>query len=263
MRYSGFQLAGTDPIDLAGVVDVTGDAVPDFARLIPIPQPSVECYSGLDGSLVMTQDFLNDEYWGVAMATVADSNADGVANDPALAVLGHRARDKNHKVQVRRLDDNSVVNAIEFLGPNWDVIDVAVIDDLNGDGVPGDAAIAVLAFNAAASRAYQKTIVQVRRLSNKKLVAQRNYLNGAWRPVAIEAINRIDPEGPLLAVLSRHPETNDIACKCVLFIPVPYTLISSYCATGTGLFRTSRSYRTPMAMMCSMTRPLWCWPEIS
>ena len=112
-------------------------SVPDVARLEPGGQPRVRYYSGANGDPVGSRNFLTADSVGVALATVADGNGDGVADDPAIAVLADRS-DGAHLVEVRRADTGAKIRTVEFLSDAWDVIDVAVIDDENGDGNPND-----------------------------------------------------------------------------------------------------------------------------
>ena len=110
-------------------------------------QPKVRYYSGASRQKVKGVNYLGTAWTGVAAATVADSNADGTADDPAVAVLGHKASADKQEVEVRRADNGALVNKIAFLGPRWEVLDVAVIDDKNGNGVTDDTLIAVLGFD--------------------------------------------------------------------------------------------------------------------
>jgi hypothetical protein len=108
-------------------------------------------------------------------------------------------------VEVRRADDGALINKVFFLGPSWDIIDVAVLDDKNGDGVTGDTAIAVLGEDL--SRPFDEQIkVQVRRLSDGGLLANWFFLNGNWTALALEGVNRIG-QTPLLAVLANKSAT--------------------------------------------------------
>jgi hypothetical protein len=191
--------------DVTGVVDISGDAVPDVAHLTLNGQPKVRYYSGASRQKVKGVSYFSEVWTGVAAATVVDSNRDGVANDPAVAVLAHKASAGKHAVEVRRADNGALINKIFFLSSSWTVIDVAVIDDKNGDGVTGDTAIAVLAYNP--NKAFDQQIkVQVRRLRDGKLLADWFFLNGNWTPLALEAVHRVGA-APLLAVLANKAAT--------------------------------------------------------
>lgn len=147
----------------------------------------------------------------MAAATVVDANADGVANDPAVAVLGNKSSVGKHTVEVRRADNGALINKVDFLGPSWIVLDVAIIDDKNGDGVTGDTLIAVLGYGP--TKAFDKQIkVQVKRLSDGVLIANWFFFNGNWVPLALEAVNRLG-QTPLLAVLATKPATGAIVVQ--------------------------------------------------
>jgi cyclophilin family peptidyl-prolyl cis-trans isomerase len=192
-------------IDVTGVADISGDAVPDVVHLTNPGQPKVRYYSGASRKIIKGVSYLGQAWSGVAAATVVDGNSNGVANDPAVAVLGHKASADKHAVEVRRADNGALINKIFFLSSSWTVIDVAVIDDKNGDGVTGDTAIAVLGVNP--DKPFNEQIrVQVRRLSDGKQLANWFFLNGNWTPLALEAVNRIG-QTPLLAVLANKAAT--------------------------------------------------------
>ncbi len=204
----GDVVAGPPPVgDVTGVSDVSSDAVQDVAHLTSKSgsQPKVRYYSGANRQKIRGVSYLGTAWMGVAAATVIDSDADGVADDPAVAVLGHKSSVGKHTVEVRRAANGELINKIDFLGPSWEVLDVAVIDDKNGDGVTGDTLIAVLGYDP--NKAFDQQIkVQVRRLSDGSLVANWFFLNGNWMPVALEGVNRMG-QTPLLAVLANKPAT--------------------------------------------------------
>ncbi len=191
-------------IDIASVADISGDAVPDVAYLTSKNQPKVSYYSGANGNKLRTVKYLGAAWTGIAAATVADSNANGVANDPSIAVLASKTDGSKHAVEVRRAKNGALIKKIAFLGPKWQVIDVAVVDDLNGDGVTDDTVIAVLGLDP--ERTSQEQIrVQVRRLSDGSFVDDWNFLNGTWTPLALEGVNRAG-QPPLLAVLANKAQ---------------------------------------------------------
>jgi PKD repeat protein len=191
--------------DISGVGDISGDAVPDIAQLRLSGQPRVRYFSGASRNKIKAVGYLSQAWAGVAAATVVDSNADGTANDPAVAVLAYKASAGKHAVEVRRADNGALINKVVFLSATWDVIDVAVIDDLNGDGSTGDTAIAVLGVNP--NKPFNEQIkVQVRKLSNGALLANWFFLNGNWTPLALEGVSR-NGASPLLVVLANKAAT--------------------------------------------------------
>ena len=192
-------------IDVTGVVDVSGDGVADVAELRLTGQPRVRYFSGASRNKIKTVNYFGPAWLSIAAATVADSNADGVAIDSAVAVLAHKPGDNKHAVEVRQAENGALINKVFFLSAAWEIIDVAVIDDRNGDGVTGDAAIAVLAVNP--NKPFDEQIkVQVRRLSDGALRANWNFLNGNWTALALEAVSRFGAS-PLLAVLANKAAT--------------------------------------------------------
>jgi hypothetical protein len=190
--------------DVTGVVDMSGDAVPDIAHLMFKGQPKVRYFSGASRKKIKTVPYFGSAWLSVAAATVADSNGDEVADDPAVAVLAHKAGAGKHAVEVRRVDNGALINKVFFLGPNWEVIDVAVIDVMTPAGLTVPA-LAVLGVSP--DKPFDKQIkVQVRLLGNGALLANWFFLNGNWTALALEGVNRIGAS-PLLAVLANNAAT--------------------------------------------------------
>ena len=203
-RPAGTALSQTSA-DVAGLPDISGDGVPDVAHLTPGDQPTVRFYSGASREKIKGVRYLGSSWSAVAMATIADGDANGMADDPAVAVLAHKASNGKHAVEVRRSDNGAWINKLFFLSPRWKVIDVAVVDisgSTSGSTVP---ALAVLAFNPDMPFC-QQIKVQVRLLSDGTLVANRFFLNDYWTPLALEAVSR-KGSSPILAVLARKEKT--------------------------------------------------------
>jgi hypothetical protein len=138
-------------IDATGLTDISGDAVPDVAVLKQFSgkRPRVRYYSGANRKKFAQVAYLSSAWTGVATATLADASQDGVADDPAVAVLGRRLSNDRLSVQVRLAAGGAELARINFLNNRWTPVDVVVIDDANGDGVSDDTAIGVLGQNTA------------------------------------------------------------------------------------------------------------------
>ena len=196
--------------DLTALSDMTGDDVPDIAQAVDngAGQPGIAFYSGADGQWLSTHAYLNDDWRFVALSTVQDANQDGTADDPAVAVLA-KNRDTNN-VRVESRDTNGAkVHSTLFLNSNWWVFDLVVIDDLDGDGLTDDTAVAVLA-----QRWYDgRIMVQLRDFSTGALISNTVYLNLRWTPIAMAVADRsaMTPAGtlpPLVGVLAEKLEDN-------------------------------------------------------
>jgi hypothetical protein len=204
--------------DVTGVGDVSGDAVHDIAVFVLANGPSgvpVDYMSGATGKRFKSVNYLDEDWYGIAMATVADSNADGIANDPAVAVLGYNFSLSAARVQVRRAADREQVgDDLTFLDSTFVVIDLTVIDDTNGDGNPNDPSLAVLGLQPDTWH----TVVEVRRLSDGTLVGLHTFLtedffqhqcadgfslceSPVWVPVAVAGVSRTGAS-PLIGVLA-------------------------------------------------------------
>jgi len=200
--------------DVTGIVDIFGDTVPDIGYLTYRNAPVVRIYSGADGQKLkgvryFNQTGLESEPWiGIAAATVADADSDGVPDDPAIAVLGLRADTRDIQVETRLVCCNSIVAPpITFFSfdTTWRPIDIAVIDDLNGDGVTGDTAVAVLATNDDPS---DNIRVQIVRLADGITQTLLTFFDPDWRPIALEVSNRAG-KNVLIGVLATKPENGN------------------------------------------------------
>ena len=220
--YADFRPAGDEPpplppppppkgfaIDVTGVVDMDNDAVPDVALLAYKNGPLVRYYSGADQKKVKGIDYFAQHWWGVAADTVTDANSNGVANDPAVAVLARKPDGQKRSVEIRSSDDGSSLGKISFLGTSWVPIDVAVINDVDGDGVTGDTAIAVLGYNPTQDED-KKIKVQVRWMDTGEVLANWEFFNDNYLPNALEVVQR-ENTTPLLAVLATNK--NDAAIR--------------------------------------------------
>lgn len=192
------------PGDITSISDISGDTVPEIAYLDEQDnQPRIRYYSGADHNKIQGVRYFSRDWTRVAAATITDGNGDGLAIDPAVAVLAYSG---TRAVQVRWAATGATVgNSVRFLNSDWTVIDVAVIEDVNGDGVSGDTAIAVLGVNE--SLVFNEQIqVQVRWFSDGSKLATWRFFNGNWEPRALEVVHRIGAS-PLLAVLANKPAT--------------------------------------------------------
>lgn len=202
--------------DITGVTDISGDAVPDLGVLSQVSgkRPRVRYYSGANRQKFAQVAYLSKAWTGVAAATVADGNQDGVANDPAVAVLAQRIANNRLAVQVRMADGGTSIAHFNVLNNGWTPVDVVVIDDANGDGVTNDTAIGVLGQNL--SRTSQKqTTLQVVRLSDGSLLREVYFNNSNWTPLAAGAVPRTG-QSPLLAVLAEKKTNQEIRVQTAL-----------------------------------------------
>ncbi|MDH3510592.1 MAG: peptidylprolyl isomerase [Gammaproteobacteria bacterium] len=203
-------------IDATGLTDISGDAVPDVAVLSQLAgkRPRVRYYSGANRNKFEQVAYLSNAWAGVAAATLADANQDGVTNDPAVAVLGRRISNDRLSVQVRMAAGGAELARINFLNNRWTPVDVVVIDDANGDGVSDDTAIGVPGLNPAQGSQKQTTL-QVRRLSDGSLLREVYYNNNNWTPLAAGAVQR-PGQSPLLAVLAEKNSSKEIRVQARL-----------------------------------------------
>ena len=193
--------------DITAFEDVTGDTVPDLAGFVGghNTKPQVAVYSGANGNVVSTTPFVTNKWRGIALGSVRDANQDGTTNDPAIALLANHEIDDRIVVETRRADNGNSLGIIFFLNFRWRPVDIAVIDDTNGDGITDDTSIAVLAQRIADGR----ILVQIRSLGSGALVANLGFLNLKWSPVGFAVVDRTaqSPMGnisPLIGVLAEN-----------------------------------------------------------
>ena len=187
--------------DVTSFTDVTGDSIPDLAAFTggPNSRPKIKVYSGADGSVFDTVKFLTGKWRDIAMATVRNANQNNNPNDPAVALLADHDDTNKIIVETRRLDTGARIGKTGYKSAAWRAIDVAVIDDTDGDGVTNDTSIAVLLQH----RTNGKISMQVKMLGTGTLVANINFFNSNWKPIAAAVINRAG-QSPLIGVLAEH-----------------------------------------------------------
>lgn len=195
--------------DVTTIADVTSDAIPDVAGFVDDIQskPEIAVYSGAFGDVHSTIAFINDNWFGVALGTVRDADQSGVPDDPAVAMLVVNKDTSKIRVETRGVSGGTLLNSIQFLNEKWRAVDVAVVDDLNGDGLTNDTAIAVLAQRVSDGRIQ----LQLRNFADGALISNTVYLNARWAPVAAAVADRsamapIFTLPPLIGVIAEKPE---------------------------------------------------------
>ena len=194
--------------DVAAVADVTGDAVPDVAVFVETAsaRPAIGVFSGVSGTLHSTIDSVNDKWQGYALAGLRDADQDGTADDPGVSKLVINQATGRIRVETRCLDDGAFLGSIQFTNDKWTAVDVVVVDDLEGDGMTNDTAIAVLGRRQSDGRIQ----LQLRDFVTGNLISNVIYLNANWTPVAAAVADRsaMAPAGtlqPLIGVIAEHP----------------------------------------------------------
>ena len=96
-------------------------------------QPKVLYFSGATRQKIRGVSYLGTAWTGIAAATVVDSNADGVADDPAYLVLGNDQGNSRNKVQAPRVSDGARLTNITMVGTNWEAKRVTGAGDISGN----------------------------------------------------------------------------------------------------------------------------------
>ncbi len=187
-----------EPRLLTAVPDVSGDAVADFSLLrYGSVKPQLHLYSGSDGALIRSIEFFDPTWRAIAGGVLSDGNGDGVAHDPAILLLAQNMITGRIRTQLRSpLTGMALGPDIEFLNAQWHATAVAIVDDINGDGVTSDPAVAVLAARSDGSR----DVVEVRSLSDSALLDKWAIFKPNWdaKDLVAGALNSGDA---ILAVL--------------------------------------------------------------
>jgi len=125
-------------LELSGTTGPSGELV-----------PQIRVIDGASGTVLNTHEYFataTNAWQPIAIDTVSDGNSDGTADDPAVVMLAQNLVNGQIVVQTRYVSDGTNARGkIYFFDPAWTPIDVAVVNDINGDGTTGDTGIAVLA----------------------------------------------------------------------------------------------------------------------
>jgi len=147
---------------------------------------NVNLLSGADASILNQTEYFSSLWTLASLGTLQDGNSDGVGDDPAIVVLADNIETRQHKIQIRDAMSGQQIGAnIGFLSSEFSVIDLAVIPDINGDGVSDDPAVAVLGVKLSNGR----PTVEVKRLSDGSKLGRWSVLNIDFDPQDIAPVN--------------------------------------------------------------------------
>ncbi len=195
--------------DLTEAGDTSGDG--DLAVLLQgdATGSQVQVFDAASGALLNTIDFFSWAWEPIAIDTISDSDGNGTADDPAIAMVARRPDNGQVNVQLRRVSDGSVLrsNIGFFSSRRWIPNDVAVLNDTNGDGTPGDVSIAVLAKNIDTGR-NEVEVLPLSAMSGDAPSFKSRYFNPDWNPVALEAYVPAGGGDTLIGVLAENQLTN-------------------------------------------------------
>jgi hypothetical protein len=165
--------------------------------------PQVQFHSATTGSFVGSAQFFtesNQAWQPIAIDTISDGNSDGTSGDFATVMLAENLVTGQIKVQIKAEADGSKLRTnIPFFNANWTAIDVAALNDLNGDGTEGDTGIAVLAQHKA-NGYYEVRVTPFDTVNNLPILQQRVF-SSAWDVKAVEGIVAPGGGDSMLSVL--------------------------------------------------------------
>lgn len=215
VRFAVFSDTGTTAYMVEGtIVDISGGDITEAGDVGGVGQVAltvddvtsgvgVDIINASTGAVASTIEYfdVSASTWDlIAIDTVADANSNGTADDPAIALLAQSQGTGQIVVQTRAVSDGSIVGGWLpfFNNSNWTPIDVAVVNDVNGDGTTGDTGIAVLAENNG-NGSYQ---VRMKLLSNGSQTFKRNFFDASWTADAIEGFTAAGGGGSRIAVMA-------------------------------------------------------------
>jgi hypothetical protein len=164
--------------------------------------PYVTTFSGGDESAAPLGRFtmFNSKWTAISSVGIPDGNADGVANDPAIAALGQSNVTGQIKVQVRDAVSGALITKIGFLSSEWTALSLAVMDDANGDGISDDPALAVVARKNDLSR----NVLAVRSMTDGSLLGKWSAHKPTWNITAAVGAQQADGQA-LVAMVGTDP----------------------------------------------------------
>jgi hypothetical protein len=180
--------------DLTNVYDGTDDAIA-MLELSGTTGPSgsvnpqVRLFDSNTGAAIRTIEFFtesNEAWQPIAIDSLSDGNSDGLATDTAIAMLAENLVTGQIKVQIRAAADGAKLRTnIPFFNSGWTPVDVAVVNDADGNTVTGDDYIAVLATNDGNGR-HRVSTVAFDTVNNIPIHEQR-FFTPSWEVKAIES----------------------------------------------------------------------------
>ncbi len=194
-------------IDLAVIDDLNADGVLDdpavavLARLAGSGKILVQIIRLSDGAVIANQRFLNRLWEPLAIAAVLRP---GMA--PLLGILAVLPGSKKLIIESRVVSDGTLHGHIRPLNRFWDGLDLAALDDLNGDGELSDPAWLVLARNPGSG----SNVVQTLRVSDGVVIGNAFVLNRLWEPVRLATSADLDgSERGELLISAFNPRANN------------------------------------------------------
>ncbi len=157
--------------------------------------PQVRLFNATTSAEIRAIEFFAqsaDAWQPIAIDTIQDGNGDGTGTDSAIVMLAENLVNGQIKVHFRGSESGAKLRTnVPFFNANWTAIDVAVVEDINGDSILGDAGIAVLAQHKA-NGYYEVRMTPYDTVNNLDTFRQR-FFSSAWDVKAIEA--SIEPGG--------------------------------------------------------------------
>jgi len=157
--------------------------------------PQVRLFNATTSAEIRAIEFFAqsaDAWQPIAIDTIQDGNGDGTGTDSGIVMLAENLVNGQIKVHFRGSESGAKLRTnVPFFNANWTAIDVAVVEDINGDSILGDAGIAVLAQHKA-NGYYEVRMTPYDTVNNLDTFRQR-FFSSAWDVKAIEA--SIEPGG--------------------------------------------------------------------
>ena len=170
VRTIDFFLGAWELKSIASFSDGDSDGLPHDPAIVGVAKNAengriqVKVRDAVSGSRIGNNiTFFSSQWLPLAIAVLEDADGNGVANDPAAAVLAQRTGSGKFTLEVRRLNDGTKIARYNFFNQNWTPKGVVAYSPAGG--TPSAAVLATDNNN-------NQSRVQVRRLSdgNKQLL---------------------------------------------------------------------------------------------
>ena len=193
IRNFAFFTAGHSPVDLAPLVDISGNGAADVALLVRRQSDGVNLVAVRDALTGISatgtnQRFLGPEFNPIDLTVIPDQDSDSIEE---LAVVATRSADGRIVAEIRSADAKPGFSRIWYLSPGgFTLVDAALGEDADGNGTPE---LAVLAIRDSDGRA----VVERRNVTGPPATSRHWFFDANWRPMGLLGIGDTTDAGNL------------------------------------------------------------------
>jgi hypothetical protein len=196
IRNMTYYSSGHDPVDLAAVTDVSGNALADVAVLVQRQSDNrtlVKIKDAASGVTAGTIEFLDAGFTPLGLAVLPDIDNSG---SDELVVFATRNSDGRGLVEIREADGSGGSSRLWYLTASFTPLGIAVGDDADNNGV---LEIAMLAER----NSDQRILVERRNASGPPQTTRHWFFSAGWQAVHFTALSDTNNDAlPEYAVLA-------------------------------------------------------------